>query len=90
LGPRRPRTQRGKPEDPKRTQRKESEEKHPNSEDPKRRKLKKLSFVTGFERFVTPFAEHHPQKQGIFEEKLPNVTPLSSNRHIKERTPSHF
>jgi hypothetical protein len=52
--------------------------------------LKKLSFVTGFEPFVTPLASHHPKKQGIFEEKLPNVTPLSSNRHTKQRTPSHF
>jgi hypothetical protein len=90
LGPRRPRTQRGKSENPKKTQRKESEVNSCDSEDPKRRKLKKLSFVTGFERFVTPFAKHHPQKQGIFEEKLPNVTPLTKYRHTKEATPSHF
>jgi hypothetical protein len=49
-----------------------------------------MSNITEVLHFITPFSQHRPTRNGISEEKLPNVTPVSEARHIETKTPSHL
>jgi hypothetical protein len=46
--------------------------------------------VTRFRQFITPFSSIRHKKDGVFEEKVPNITRFGEVRHPFSTTPSDF